>query len=155
MSTTMPWRQMGVYFIVGSTLCVGAAYLLQLSASVVEYQAQHSDLGADNAHLQARNQNSHAQIARLTAKLAEKNAQYALLDARIDILEASLKLNNDSAPVALRREAQVEQITQDLLTRHTLLQIIPSGSPMKYQRISSFCDKRTHPMSRQRKRFCR
>lgn len=160
MSPTMPWRQMGVYFIVGSTLCVGAAYSLnlkrshgQLSATVVEHQAQQSEWRADNAHLQARNQNDQAQIARLTAQLAEKNAQYALLDARIDGLEASLRpsSNNDSAPVAQRREAQVEQITQDLLTRHTLLQIIPSGSPMKYQRISSLYGKRTHPISGQRK----
>ena len=79
----MPWRQMGVYFIVGSTLCVGAAYSFnlkrsygQLSATVVEHQAQQPELRADNAHLQAQ--------------LAEKNAQYALLDARIDGLEASL-----------------------------------------------------------------
>jgi len=157
----MPWRQMGVYFIVGSTLCVGAAYTLnlmrshgQLSATVVEHQAQQSDLRADNAHLQERNRKDQAKIAHLTAQLTEKNAQYALLDARIDSLEAVLKpsFNNYSAPVTLRREAQVEKITQDLLTRHTLLQIIPSGSPIKYQRISSLYGKRTHPISRQRTR---
>ncbi|MFV8447680.1 M23 family metallopeptidase [Vibrio owensii] len=105
-------------------------------------------LSNQNKGLSTVNQTYKIAIEKLSEQLIENSS----LDSRLTLLEDTLQQGLPAKKqTAENTEIKVNQMTLDVLTKHTLLQSVPNGSPIKNGQISSSFGKRVHPISGLRK----
>ncbi|YCO02447.1 M23 family metallopeptidase (plasmid) [Vibrio sp. VNB-15] len=94
------------------------------------------------------------QLEEYKGQLETKREQLGQLSARVQDLEQALGKetvqSDESEQEALLNE-RIEHLELDVLVQHALLQMVPNGSPLAYQRILSLYGKRKNPISGRRK----
>lgn len=136
-------RHIGAYFLLGGVICLGAGHWLNLAPhvdsknSMLTHQMSYAQLLRSYTSLQEKDKAYQKKVEYLTQLLSDKSELNSLLAMRVDSLIPELRNDQDK----LVRAGRLDLLTDDLLTKWMLLQIIPSGSPLKYHRPSSLYDK--------------
>ncbi|WP_045410122.1 M23 family metallopeptidase, partial [Vibrio jasicida] len=147
---SMSNRRVGMYFIIACLLIVVSGGLLNLHRSnqrLIEDVAYHEEM---SERYQTINAEYWYQLEENKGQLEIKQEQFNQLNARVLDLEQALgkSVASDDEP---EREAllneRIEHLELDVLVQHALLQVIPNGSPLNYQRISSSYGSRKNPIS--------
>jgi len=121
---------------------VAAGTILYLDASLEEIESKRAEVQRAYESLKVKNQMLNESI---------KNTQYALDTKKEELLEVSDSLAEIETLIGISSQAEVPlrervNITKlDSEQRATLLQLIPSGSPVEYNGITSKFGYRVHP----------
>lgn len=143
LSQVIKTRHIGVYFLLGGAICLGAGHWLKLAPHVdaknpmLTHQMSYAQLLKSYNALQEKENTYQNQVEYLAQLLSDKPELKSLLAMRGDSLIPELRNDQDK----LVYGGGLDLFTDDLLTKWMLLQLVPSGSPLKYDRPSLLYDK--------------
>jgi murein DD-endopeptidase MepM/ murein hydrolase activator NlpD len=140
--------RMGAYFFVGCTFVIGTVRYLHLERDYVLQQQALTNLYQTNQTLDAENVGYQADVHELSQMISERDTQLALFSERVEDVEIVLGLSDSSQEeYGIDWAARLQQAAMDSALKTAMLEVIPSGSPLEYNRISSLYGKRSNPIS--------
>ncbi|HHP0450293.1 TPA: M23 family metallopeptidase [Vibrio harveyi] len=139
-------------FLLGMVVSIITPLFYSLNLDYKNLQHDNSILFSDKCRLKYSLKIKNENLEILRKELEEQKSKYAQLDARIALLQSFLiREGVNEKQIHDDREYYVEELASELTARYMLLQVIPSGSPMKYKRVSSSYGERYHPILRENK----
>ncbi|CAH0532731.1 hypothetical protein VST7929_00576 [Vibrio stylophorae] len=135
-------------FTVTLVLSVAGSYFLygQLTEEKNVINSQEGTISSLQKQLEDEYQN----VMHLEEELDRKSQEFKSLTQRMGDVENVLGLEETDADMPLEQRMDVAAINSAV--RNTMLQLIPSGSPIKYNRLSSSFGTRVHPVTHKRQR---
>ena len=140
--------RMGAYFLVGCTFVIGTARYLNLEHDYLLQQKALFELDQTKQELHVENEIYLEELHELSQVINEQDTQLALFSERVEDVEIVLGLGDSSLKeYGFDWAARLQHVAMDSALKIAMLNLIPSGSPLEYKRISSLYGKRNNPIS--------
>ena len=130
-----------VFLVIVSFL--GVAVILYLNSSVEDIQTKRTSVELAYKKLKKQNKELQATMASTKSSLKKKQQELHELSDSLSEIETMIGMNPVSSEVSLQERVNFTKINSEHMA--TMLQLIPSGSPIEYHGITSKFGYRIHP----------
>ncbi len=131
------------FVFVGVLVLIAVGTILYLNASIDTMEEKRQ--GIENAYnkLQEKNKILHENMCLTQKSYEKKKKELAELSDSLSQIETLIGLNQPNEDTSLQERVNLTKMTSEHMA--TMLQLIPSGSPIEYKGITSKFGNRIHP----------